>query len=107
MMSRAKTHKKAKSKSNWSPKTDSEGDVKGLVLYLKKQSRVVGFLGKHYKTMFCTIPNSNPRRIEIYDNKARSGEPKRRIVFDALVDFRDPSKVDTKQNDCVDLVVEL
>ena len=91
-------------KADWVPSAGS-GDEKGLMLYLKKSSRIAGFLGKHYKTMFCTIPNSNPRRIEIYDNRARNGAPKRRIVFDSVLDFRDPSTVDTKQKDCVDIVV--
>ena len=110
MLSRNKSYSKAKNKKNgaWTSSAQSEGDVKGLILYMKKSSRMAGkFLGNRYKTMYCTIPSSNPRRIEIYDNKARSGEPKRRLVFTSVLDFRDPSTVDTKQKDCVDLVVEL
>ena len=79
---------------------------------MKKASRLapkfLGVLGtNNYKTMYATIPSSNPRRIEIYGNKLRSGEPKRRLVFDSVLDFRDPSTVDQKSKGAVDLVVEL
>jgi len=75
-----------------SSSVDSGGDVKGLILSMKKPSRLAPkFFGKQYKTMYATIPSSNPRQTEIYGNKARSRDPKRKLVFDSVVDFRDPS----------------
>ena len=104
----------AKSKSMkgiaWQPKSikNRAGDVKGLILYLKKGSRMFGGIaGMQYKTMYCTIPNDNPRRIEIYSTKTREGKPKRKIVFSSVLDFREKSKADTKNKDtAVDIVVE-
>ena len=117
MLNRSKSLSKINrqmSNGKWSSSVDSAGDVKGLILYMKKASRLapkfLGVLGtNNYKTMYATIPSSNPRRIEIYDdeNEFRSGEPKRRLVFDSLLDFRDPSTVDKKNEGAVDLVVEL
>ena len=91
----------------WSPRKKT-GDVKGLLLYLRKGSRMFGGIaGMQYKTMYCTIPSDNPRRIEIYSTKTREGKPKRKIVFSSVLDFREKSKADTKNKDtAVDIVVE-
>ena len=79
-----------------------------MLLYLRKASRILGRIsGMQYKTMYCTIPNDNPRRIEIYSTEAREGTPKRKIVFSSVLDFRENSKADMKNKDtAVDIVVE-
>ena len=85
------------------------GGLTGTVDYMKKASRMMGgFFGAKYKTMQCTIPEDNPKRLEIYDSeKDRNlGKVKRKIVFDSLVEFRQPSTVDSKNADSIDICIE-
>ena len=56
---------------------------------------------------YCTISETNPKKLFLWPNSSRRGSPKKTLVFNALLGVNNPSLEDTKNADAIDLMCEV